>query len=139
MRSNSFGYFKLPQPTDIKDDEGDYVPVPRIARTIPYGYKKSDEDPDILEPIVLELAALELAREHIKQYSYRKVAEWLYTKTGRYISHNGLRKRLLHERSRKNKAATLRKWAEYAKTAIEKAEAIETERVGAKVKDNTAS
>ncbi len=138
MRSNSFGYFKLPQPTDVKDDDGEYMPVPRIARTIPYGYKKSEDDPDILEPVILELAALELARDYIKQYSYRQVADWLATKTGRTISHTGLRKRLLHERSRKNKAATLRKWAEYAKTAIEKAEAIETERLGAKSKDSTA-
>ena len=54
------------------------------------------------------------------------------TKTGRQISHIGLRKRLLHERQRKNKARTLKRWSEYATKAIEKAKAIEESRIGAK-------
>ena len=131
-RTNKLGSFKLPQPTDIKGDDGEYVAIPRIARTIPFGYEVNPEDEGVLEPVILELAALELAREYVKQYSYRQVAEWLTTKTGRSISHTGLRKRLLHERARKNKAATLRKWAEYAQTAIEKAEALEEKRTGSK-------
>ena len=132
MRKTNLPRYKLPQPTDVKGDDGEYIAVPRIARTVPYGYKKSDEDPDILEPVVLELAALELAKDYVKQYSYRQVAEWLYTKTGRYISHTGLRKRLLNDRSRKSKAATLRRWAEYAEKAIAKAEALEKTRIGTK-------
>ena len=130
-RTNNLGSFKLPQPTDIKGDDGEYVAIPRIARTIPFGYEVNPEDEGVLEPVILELAALELAREYVKQYSYRQVAEWLTTKTGRSISHTGLRKRLLHERARKNKAATLRKWAEYAQTAIQKAEALEETFFGA--------
>ena len=132
MRKTNLPRYKLPQPTDVKGDDGEYIAVPRIARTIPYGYKQSEEDPDILEPVVLELAALELAKGYVKQYSYRQVAEWLYTKTGRYISHTGLRKRLLNDRSRKSKAATLRRWAEYAEKAIAKAEALEKTRIGTK-------
>ena len=80
----------------------------------------------------LELEAIELARKYIKQYSYREIANWLTKKTGREISHVGLRKRLMHEQQRKNKARTLRKWSEYAQKAIEKAKAIEESRVGAK-------
>ena len=54
--------------------------------------------------------------------------------SGRYISHVGLRKRLQHERQRKNTAKSLRKWAEYAETAIAKAKEIEEARTGAKAK-----
>ena len=107
------GRFKLPQPTDIKDEE-EWVPVPRIARTIPFGYEADESDPDILIPVSKELDLLETARKHVKQYSYREVANWLSANSGRYISHVGLRKRLQHERQRKNQAASLRKWAEYA-------------------------
>jgi hypothetical protein len=83
----SLGKWKLPQPTDLKDED---------------------------------------------QKEWRQVANWLTTKTGRQISHIGLRKRLLHERQRKNKARTLKRWSEYAQKAIEKAKAIEEGRIGAK-------
>ena len=129
----SVGKWKLPQPTDLKDEEQkEWVQIPRIARTVPFGYKINETDPDLLDPIVLELEALELARKHIKQYSYREVANWITTKTKRVISHVGLRKRLMHERQRKDQARTLRKWAAYAEKAIEKAKAIEEERIGSK-------
>ena len=97
------------------------------------GYEKNEEDPDILNPIPFELEAIEMARKYVKQYSFRQVANWVTQKTGREISHVGLRKRLMHEQQRKNKARTLRKWSEYAQKAIEKAKAIEEERTGAKV------
>ena len=125
------GQWKLPQPTDIKE-ENEWIQIPRIARTVPFGYKQNEEDPDILDPIPTELDLLEKARAYINQYSYREVANWLSTNSGRYISHVGLRKRLQHERQRKNQAKSLRKWAEYAETAIAKAKAIEEERTGAK-------
>ena len=129
--TRSVGKWKLPQPTDIKE-ENVWVQIPRIARTVPFGYKLNEQDPDILDPIPTELDLLENARSHVNQYSYREVANWLSTNTGRYISHVGLRKRLLNERQRKNKAKSLLKWAEYAETAIAKAKAIEEERTGAK-------
>ena len=90
--TRSVGKWKLPQPTDIKE-ENEWVPIPRIARTIPFGYKQSEEDPDILDPIPVELDLLEKARKHVNQYSYRQVANWLTSNSGRYISHVGLRKR----------------------------------------------
>jgi hypothetical protein len=125
------GRWKLPQPTDIKE-ENEWVQIPRIARTVPFGYKQNEEDPDILDPIPTELDLLEKARAYTNQYSYREVANWLSTNSGRYISHVGLRKRLQHERQRKNQAASLRKWAEYAEKAISKAQEIEEARTGAK-------
>jgi hypothetical protein len=129
----SVGKWKLPQPTDLKDeDQKEWIQIPRIARTVPFGYKINEEDKELLDPIPYELEAIELARKYIKQYSLRQVANWLTTKTGRQISHIGLRKRLLHERQRKNKARTLKRWSEYAQKAIEKAKAIEESRIGAR-------
>ena len=125
------GRWKLPQPTDIKE-QNEWVQIPRIARTVPFGYKQNEEDPDILDPIPTELDLLEKARAYTNQYSYREVANWLSTNSGRYISHVGLRKRLKHERQRKNQAASLRKWAEYAEKAIAKAQEIEEARTGAR-------
>ena len=52
------GRWKLPQPTDIKE-ENKWVQIPRIARTVPFGYKQNEEDPDILDPIPTELDLLE--------------------------------------------------------------------------------
>ena len=131
MTTRTAGQWKLPQPTDIKD-ENEWVQIPRIARTVPFGYKQNEEDPDILDPIPTELDLLEKARAYTNQYSYREVANWLSTNSGRYISHVGLRKRLQNEKRRKNQARSLRKWAEYAEAAISKAKEIEQERTGAK-------
>jgi hypothetical protein len=128
--NRSLGKWKLPQPTDIKEDN-EWQPIPRIARTIPFGYKQDETDPDLLIPIAEELDKLEMARKYVDQYSFREVANWLSTQTDRYISHVGLRKRLENERQRKNKARSLRKWAEYAEKAITKAKEIEAERTGA--------
>ena len=133
--TRSIGKWKLPQPTDIKE-ENEWVRIPRIARTVPFGYKHNEEDPDILDPIPTELDLLEKARQHVNQYSYREVANWLSKNSNRYISHVGLRKRLQNERQRKNKVASIRKWAEYAETAIAKAKALEEERTGAKAYNN---
>tara|TARA_R100001463_G_scaffold95465_1_gene150047 strand:+ start:22 stop:423 length:402 start_codon:yes stop_codon:yes gene_type:complete len=124
------GQWKLPQPTDIKE-ENEWVQIPRIARTVPFGYKQNEEDSDILDPIPTELDLLEKARAYTNQYSYREVANWLSTNSGRYISHVGLRKRLSNERQRKNQAKSLRQWAEYAEKAIAKAQKIEAQRTGA--------
>ena len=127
----SVGKWKLPQPTDLQDD-GEWLPIPRFARTIPFGYELDEEDSNLLQPITDQLNALEEARKYILQYSYREVANWLSANTDGYISHVGLRKRLANEKQRKNKATSLRKWADYAEKAIQKAQSIEEERTGAK-------
>ena len=123
--------WKLPQPTDIKEDN-EWIAIPRISRTIPFGYELDKDDPDVLQPVENELDMLEEAKRYLKQYSYREVANWLSRNTGRSISHVGLKKRLDNERRRKNKAGSLRRWADYAKKAIAKAEEIENKRIGAK-------
>ena len=64
----------------------------RIARTVPFGYKVSEQDEKLLEPIQEELEAIEQAKQYIKSCSYREVAGWMERKTGRYISAPGLRK-----------------------------------------------
>ena len=127
--------WKLPQPTDIKEDN-EWVPIPRISRTIPFGYDIDPDDPDVLLPNEYQLDMLEKAQQYLKQYSYREVANWLTRNTGREISHVGLKKRLDNERRRKNKAGSLRRWADYAKKAIAKAEELEAKRLGAKAQSS---
>lgn len=132
------GTWKLPQPTDIKEDN-EWVPIPRISRTVPFGYSVDPDDEYVLLPIQSELDLLEKAKEYLKQYSYREVAHWLTRNTGRYISHVGLKKRLDNERRRKNKAGSLRRWANYAEKAIAKAHEIEQKRLDAKVQQLSSS
>ena len=124
------GKWILPQPENIIKDE-EFVPIPRIARTIPFGYKENLEDTDILLPIPKELRALEKAKKYLQQYSYREVANWLTKQTERSISHVGLKKRIESEQSNKRRIAPLREWAKRYKTAISKAEEIERTRLGA--------
>ena len=127
----SVGKWKLPQPIDLQENN-EWLKVPRISRTIPFGYEVDPKDKGILLPISAELDMLEQAQKYLKQYSYREVANWLTRNTGRTISHVGLKKRLDNERQRKNKAGSLRRWADYAKKAIAKAEELEAKRLGAK-------
>ena len=128
--NRSLGKWTLPQPTDMKEEE--WVAIPKIARTVPFGYVVDENDPDVLQPVKLELDLLEQARAYTRQYSYRQVANWLTKNSGREISHVGLMKRLKNERQRKNKVTSLRKWAEYAEKAINKAKELEESRTGAK-------
>ena len=65
----------------------------RISKVIPFGFKLSEEH-GFLEIIPSEMEALDKAKNYLKTCSYREVAEWLHRKTGRYISHVGLRKRI---------------------------------------------
>ena len=135
MMTKPLKQWKLPQPTDIKENN-EWIPIPRISRTIPYGYDVDPDDPDVLLPNEHQLDMLEKAQKYLKQYSYREVANWLTRNTGRSISHVGLRKRLDNERRRKNKSGSLRRWADYAKKAIAKAEELEAKRLGAKVQSS---
>ena len=135
MMTKPLKQWKLPQPTDIKEDN-EWIPIPRISRTIPFGYDVDPDDPDVLIPNEHQLDMLEKAQKYLKQYSYREVANWLTRNTGRSISHVGLRKRLDNERRRKNKSGSLRRWADYAKKAIAKAEELEAKRLGAKTQNN---
>ena len=106
MTREDLGYWTLPQ-LQFKDGKN-WTRIPRVSRTVPFGYTKDPEDEDFLLPVKEELDALELAKQHLRQYSYRSVAEWLTKQTGRYISHTGLKKRVRVE-TRRKKAATFKR------------------------------
>ena len=123
----------LPPPEET-EEEYIWYPVVRVGRTIPFGYEQDPDDIDILLPIPEELELFEQAKKHLKQYSYRQVAAWLSDQSGRDISHVGLYKRVKLEQKRKREAGNLRFLAERYKEALEKAEAIERNRIGARGK-----
>ena len=70
----------------------------RKTSTIPYGYKLDDNKKTLL-PVPEELAAYRKAKDYIQSCSYREVATWLSATTGRAISAQGLRKKVLGERN----------------------------------------
>ena len=70
----------------------------RKTSTIPFGYKL-DEDNKTLLPITEELEAYRKAKDYLKSCSYREVATWLTATTGRKISAQGLRKKVLGDTS----------------------------------------
>lgn len=121
------GVFVLPQPAESTE----YVKIPRLSRTIPFGYIVDESDDGWLQPVPLELEALEKAKKYLKQYSSRQVAAWLTTVTGREISHVGLLKRIKNEQSHKRKSSTYRKLADGYEKALKKAQEYE-ERLGTK-------
>ena len=121
--------WKLPKPVSV-DGEYEWQPVVRVGRHVPCGYRQEPDDCDILLPIPEELELFEKAKKFIKQYSYREVAAWLSTQSGKYISHVGLYKRVKIEQQRKNEASTQRYLAKRYKEALQKAEKLETQRLG---------
>ncbi len=124
MTVRSAGHWKLPQPTDMKD-ENEWIEIPRISRIIPFGYKQSTSDQDILEPISQELDKLELARKYVNQYSYREVANWLTQQTGRYISYRGLKKRIDIEKNRRKVASVKRELARRLEKTLKEVSKLE--------------
>lgn len=84
----------------------------------------------MLEPILDELEALEVAKKHLLQYSYREVAQWLTRQTGRSLSHTGLKKRIDIERKRKKTITIKRKLAQRLAQTLQEIENLETQKVG---------
>ena len=72
--------WKLPRP-DFIDGEYVWKPAVRVGRHIPFGYRQDPDDCDILLPIPEELELFELAKKHLKRYSYREVSAWLATQS----------------------------------------------------------
>ena len=70
----------------------------RRTSTIPYGYKLDDNKKTLL-PIPEELEAYRKAKDYLQSCSYREVATWLSATTGRSISAEGLRKKVLGEKN----------------------------------------
>ena len=104
--------------------------IPRVSPQVLFGYEIDPDDNDWLKPIPKELELLELAKKHLKQYSYRQVSAWLSTQSGRYISHMGLKKRIDVERKRKSLAAIKRQLAKRLEKALKQYEILEKERLG---------
>lgn len=115
----------------------DWQPIPRVSRTIPFGYEVDPENDKMLLPIVFELEALEKARVYVKRFPYRAVAEWLSNITGRKLSYVGLKKRFDVEHSRRKRAAALKHWARRTAEAEVASEETEKEGLGtSEVHDN---
>jgi len=127
MSKESLGYWTLPKPDmNVKQ----WSRIPRVARTTPFGYEVDEEDDSFLLPIDNELELLEKAKQHLIQYSYREVANWLSKESGRYISHVGLKKRIDIERKRKKAATIKRKLASRLKKTLQEIEKLEQEATG---------
>jgi hypothetical protein len=105
--------------------------IVRVTKKIPWGYELHPENDRLLVPIEHELEALELAKRHLKQYSYRAVAHWLSKETGRYISHMGLKKRIEVERRRRKVITIKRKFAKWLQETLSEIEKLESQGVGA--------
>ena len=123
QNERDLGSWILPQPLDDKV----WVSVPKHpgGRIIPFGYKESETDPDKLDPIPLELEALEKAKKYLRQYSFAQVAAWLTKTTGREISKDSLNKRVKSEVERKRKTAHYRNLARRLYKTLEKAKQYE--------------
>jgi hypothetical protein len=118
-----FGFWELPKP---KKSDKVWHPVVRVAaRVVPFGYEIDPDNEKLFQPIPHELEALILAKKHLRQYSYREVANWLTTQTGRSISHVGLKKRIAIERRRKKAANIKRKLAKRLEETLAEIEKLE--------------
>ena len=129
MNRESLGYWQLPKPH--KGEEKQWHVIARTTRQVPFGYRIHPDNDKLLEPITVELEALELAKRHLKQYGYREVAIWLTKQTGRYISHMGLKKRVDIERRRKKTARIKRKLAQRLEETLQEIKKLEEESIGA--------
>ncbi len=129
MNRESLGYWELPKPH--KGEEKQWHVIARVTHLVPFGYKVHPDNENLLEPIVDELEALELAKRHLLQYSYREVALWLSKQTGRSISHMGLKKRVDIERKRKKAATIKRKLAKRLEETLQEIKKLEEECIGA--------
>ena len=110
----------------------EWAPIPRASREVPFGYIVDPQNEKWFLPVPLELDNLELAKEHVRKYSYREVADWLAATTGRSISYVGLKKRIESEALRRYKRGVALKWAAAAEKKREEADRLAKEYLGAK-------
>ena len=118
----SLGYWALPLP-DVEGKQ--WKRIPKIARLVPFGYEVDPEDENFLLPVEQELDALELAKKHLRQYSYRQVANLLTQQTGRYISYRGLKKRIDIEKNRRKVASVKRELARRLEKTLKEVSKLE--------------
>jgi len=116
--------WRLPKPT-VLNKKKVWFPVVRIGYSVPFGYYEDPEDKDILIPIPEELELYELAKKHLKNYTYKDVAAWLTTRSGRKIGPSALHERINRERKNKRDLTNANYYAEKYKEACNKARKIE--------------
>lgn len=114
----------------LRGEKGEWYPIVRVGRHIPFGYKQDENDPQLLIPIPEELELFEKAKLFLNEYSLRQVAQWLSNESGRPISHVGLYKRVRMEEKRRRAASQARTYARKYKEASSKAEKLEKSRLG---------
>ena len=114
----------------LQGELGEWYPVIRVGRHVPFGYKQDETDPDLLLPIPEELELLEKAKLFLQEYSTRKVAVWLSKESGREISHVGLYKRVRMEEKRRRASSNYKQYAKKYKEAARKSQKIEEKRIG---------
>jgi hypothetical protein len=119
---DSLGYWALPLP-DIEGKQ--WKRIPKISRLVPFGYTLDPENKDYLIPVAEELEALEVAKKHLRQYSYRQVANWLTQQTGRSISYRGLKKRIDIENRRRKVASVKRELARRLEKTLKEVSKLE--------------
>ena len=122
--------WRLPRPSIINKKKV-WFPVVRVGYSIPFGYYQDPEDPDILIPIEEELELYEQAKKHLKKYTYKDVAAWLTTRSGRSIGPSALHERIAREKQNQRNFANAAYYAKRYKEAYDKAKKIE-ERIKAK-------
>ena len=132
-KANSKHLIEIPAP-DFDADEVVFHPIVRgFGKNIPFGYEVSEEDDQILNPIPEQLWMLEKARSHLKKgFSLRDVANWLTTRSGRSISHQGLKVRLAQDTTRNKKYGMSKRMALMFAEAYMKARKLEDSRLGKK-------
>jgi len=116
----------------LQGENGEWYPVVRVGRHVPFGYKQDEEDEMLLIPIPEELELFEKAKKFLQEYSVRQVAQWLSAQSGRNISHVGLYKRVRIEEKRRRASSNYRQYAKKYKEAARKSQKIEEERLGGK-------
>lgn len=129
--TNKKELLRIPTPDETEDGYVFY-PIVRVSRVVPFGYMQDPEDPDMLLPVEKELILFEEAKKHLKQYSLRDVAAWLSAKSGRYISHVGLRTRVMQEQKQAKELIDAKAMAKRFYQAYKKAKRIQASRLGKK-------
>ena len=129
---------KIPAPT-CYNEEYEYLPIVRLGRVIPFGYRQDEEDPDLLWPVQEDLELLEQAKVHLRKYSLRDVSAWLSTHASRSISHMGLKERIEIEQRRHREGLIQRQLIARLEKAIKKAEKIEKGKLGKRVTKDTST
>lgn len=82
----------------------------RTSSTIPFGWELVEGSKDLLEIVPEEMELLEKAKEYLKGSSYREVAKWLSSRSGRDISHVSLYRITKKDLSEKRRRAAKIRW-----------------------------